>query len=84
MLLMDSVSLIKSIRSVANCHTVKAWERGVMESCETMQGVEYSSCLCTVPPKGQASRCLGGCLGGAKPQGSISLQGASGRALAAP
>lgn len=84
MLLVDSVSVIKSIRSVTNCHPVKAWERGAMEICEARQCVEYSSHLCTIPPKGEPSRCLGGCQGGAKPQGSISLQGASGRVLAAP
>lgn len=61
MLLVDSVSLIKSIRPVTNCHTVKAWEKGGMEICEAMQGVEHSPCLCTVPPTGQPSRCPGGC-----------------------
>lgn len=77
--LVDSFSLIKSTVSVTNCHTMKAWERGVMEICDAVQGVEHSSHQRAIPPKGQ-----GGCQGGAKPQGSISLQGASGGALAAP
>jgi len=51
MLLVDLISLVKSIRSVINCHTVKGWERDVMGICEAMQDVEHSSCLRTVPPE---------------------------------
>lgn len=82
--LVHSVSVIKSMRCVTNYHTVKTWERSVIEICEAMQGVEYSSCLCTVPPKGQPSKWPGICQGGAKPQGSYLFTGCIRRGTCCP